>query len=62
MKGIMELSKFLDKHHSRHDKIRILEKMLKVAEGNKRQAISLKKAKNIIFNHKDKHEKIYNRS
>jgi hypothetical protein len=50
----MKLSNFLDKHHSRHDKIRILEKMLKVAEGSKRQAISLKKARNIIFNHKDK--------
>ena len=58
----MKLSNFLDKYHSRHDKIRILEKMLKVASNNKRQSISLKKAKNIIFNHKDKHEKIYNRS
>ena len=58
----MELSKFLDKHHSRHDKIRILEKMLKAAKSTKRQAISLKRAKNIIFNHKDKNEKIYNRS
>ena len=48
----MELSKFLDKHHSRHDKIRILEKMLKAATSSKRHAISLKKAKNIIFNHK----------
>jgi hypothetical protein len=48
----MELSKFLDKHHSRHDKIRILEKMLKAATSSKRKAISLKKAKNIIFNHK----------
>jgi len=58
----MKLSKFLDKHHSRHDKIRILEKMLKAAEGTKRQAISLKKAKNIIFNHKDKDEKIHDRN
>ena len=49
----MELSKFLDKHHSRHDKLRILEKMLKAATSSKRQAISLKKARNIIFNHKD---------
>ena len=50
---IMKLSNFLDKYHSRHDKIRILEKMLKTAESNKRQSISLKKAKNIIFNHVD---------
>jgi len=49
----MKLSNFLDKYHSRHDKIRILEKMLKVASSSKRQAISLKKARNIIFNHKD---------
>ena len=48
----MELSKFLDKHHGRHDKLRILKKMLKAAESTKRQAISLKRAKNIIFNHK----------
>ena len=53
----MELSKFLDKHHSRHDKIRILEKMLKAAESTKRQAISLKRAKNIIFNHRDVKER-----
>ena len=49
----MKLSDFLNKYHSRHDKIRILEKMLKAATSNKRQSISLKKAKNIIFNHKD---------
>ena len=48
----MELSKFLDKYHSRHDKIRILEKMLKTATSSKRKAIGLKKAKSIIFNHK----------
>ena len=47
----MELSKFLDKHHSRTDKLKILEKMLKAAKSTKRQAISLKRAKNIIFNH-----------
>ena len=52
----MELGKFLDKYHSRHDKIRILQKMSKAASSNKRQAISLKKAKSIIFNHKDKDE------
>ena len=49
----MKLSNFLDKYHSRQDKIHILEKMLKAASSNKRQAISLKKAKNIIFNHVD---------
>jgi len=49
----MELSKFLDKHHSRHDKIRILQKMLKAASSNTRKAISLKKARSIIFNHKN---------
>ena len=54
----MNLNDFLDKHHSRHDKIRILQKMLKAAEGTKRQAISLKKAKNIIFNHKEGDMKI----
>ena len=53
----MELSKFLDKYHSRHDKIRILEKMLQAAKSTKRQAISLKRAKNIIFNHKDVKER-----
>jgi len=50
----MKLSNFLDKYHSRHDKIRILEKMLKAAESNKKQTITLKKAQSIIFNHKDK--------
>ena len=53
----MELSKFLDKHHSRTDKLKILEKMLKAAKSTKRQAISLKRAKNIIFNHKDVKER-----
>ena len=53
----MELSKFLDKYHSRHDKIRILEKMLQAAKSTKRKAISLKRAKNIIFNHKDVKER-----
>jgi len=37
----MELSKFLDKHHSRHEKIRILEKMLKAATSSKHQATSV---------------------
>ena len=50
---IMKLSNFLYKYHSRDDKIRILEKMLKAASSSKRQAISLKKARNIIFKHKD---------
>ena len=50
---IMKLSNFLDKYHSRHDKIRILEKMRDAATSNKRQAISLKKARSIIFNHVD---------
>ena len=54
----MNLSDFLDKHHNRQDKIRILEKMLKVATTNKRKSISLKKAKNIIFNHKEGDMKI----
>ena len=54
----MNLSDFLDKHHNRHDKIRILEKMLKAATTNKRKSISLKKAKNIIFNHKEGDMKI----
>jgi len=49
----MKLSNFLDKYHSRHDKIRILEKMRDAATSNKRQAISLKKARSIIFNHVD---------
>jgi len=49
----MKLSNFLDKYHSRHDKIRILEKMLKIATKNKKQVISLKGARSVIFNHKD---------
>ena len=48
----MKLSDFLDKYHSRADKMRILKKMLKAADSNKRKAISLKKARSIIFNHK----------
>ena len=56
--GIMELSNFLDKYHSRADKMRILKKMLKAADSNKRKAISLKKARSIIFNHKDGDMKI----
>ena len=55
---IMKLNDFLDKHHNRQDKMRILQKMLKAATGSKRQAISLKKAKNIIFNHKEGDMKI----
>ena len=51
--GIMKLSNFLDKYHSRKDKILILEKMLKIATQNKKQAISLKAARSVIFNHKD---------
>ena len=47
----MKLSDFLDKHHSRADKMRILKKMLKAADSNKRKAISLKKTRSIIFNH-----------
>ena len=56
--GIMELSNFLDKYHSRADKMRILKKMLKAADSNKRKAISLKKARSIIFNHKEGDMKI----
>ena len=56
--GIMDLSNFLDKYHSRADKMRILKKMLKAADSNKRKAISLKKARSIIFNHKDGDMKI----
>ena len=33
--GTMKLSNFLDKYHSRKDKILILEKMLKIATKNK---------------------------
>ena len=51
--GIMKLSNFLDKYHSRKDKILILEKMLKIATQNKKQTISLKGARSVIFNHKD---------
>ena len=56
--GIMELSNFLDKHHSRADKMRILKKMLKVAEANKTKTVSVKKARSIIFNHKEGDMKI----
>jgi len=56
--GIMELSNFLDKYHSRADKMRILKKMLKAADANKKKAISLKKARSIIFNHKEGDMKI----
>ena len=56
--GIMKLSNFLDKYHSRADKMRILKKMLKAADSNKRKAISLKKARSIIFNHKEGDMKI----
>jgi hypothetical protein len=48
----MKLEHFLDKHTSRHDKMRILKKMLKVAENNKSKTVSVKKARSIIFNHK----------
>jgi len=51
--GTMKLSNFLDKYHSRKDKILILEKMLKIATKNKKQTISLKGARSVIFNHKD---------
>ena len=54
----MKLNVFLDKYHNRQDKMRILQKMLKVATTNKRKSISLKKAKNIIFNHKEGDMKI----
>ena len=56
--GIMELSDFLDKHHSRADKMRILKKMLKVAEANKTKTVSIKKARSIIFNHREGDMKI----
>ena len=55
---IMELSDFLDKHHSRADKMRILKKMLKVAEANKTKTVSVKKARSIIFNHREGDMKI----
>ena len=48
----MKLNDFLNKYHSRQDKMRILKKMLKAADTNKKKAISLKKARSIIFNHK----------
>jgi len=48
----MKLSDFLDKHHNRQDKMRILKKMLKAAENNKSKTVSVKKARSIIFNHK----------
>ena len=54
----MKLSDFLDKHHSRADKMRILKKMLKAADANKKKTISLKKARSIIFNHKEGDMKI----
>ena len=54
----MKLNDFLDKHHNRQDKMRVLQKMLKAATTNKRKSISLKKAKSIIFNHKDGDMKI----
>ena len=56
--GIMELSNFLDKYHSRADKMRILKKMLKAAEANKTKTVSVKKARSIIFNHRDGDMKI----
>ena len=56
--GIMELSNFLDKYHSRADKMRILKKMLKAAEANKTKTVSVKKARSIIFNHKEGDMKI----
>ena len=54
----MELSNFLDKYHSRADKMRILQKMLKAAEANKKKVVSVKKARSIIFNHKEGDMKI----
>ena len=57
-KVIMELSNFLDKYHSRADKMRILKKMLKAAEANKSKTVSVKKARSIIFNHKEGDMKI----
>ena len=54
----MKLSDFLDKHHSRADKMRILKKMLKAAEANKRKTVSVKKARSIIFNNKEGDMKI----
>ena len=54
----MELSNFLDKYHSRADKMRILKKMLKAAKANKSKTVSVKKAQSIIFNHKEGDMKI----
>ena len=54
----MKLSNFLDKYHSRTDKMRILKKMLKAAEANKTKTVSVKKARSIIFNHKEGDMKI----
>ena len=54
----MELSNFLDKYHSRADKMRILKKMLKAAEANKGKTVSVKKARSIIFNHQEGDKKI----
>ena len=54
----MKLSDFLDKHHSRADKMRILKKMLKTAEANKSKTVSVKKARSIIFNHREGDMKI----
>ena len=48
----MKLSDFLDKHHNRQDKMRILKKMLKAAEAIKSKTVSVTKARSIIFNHK----------
>ena len=55
----MKLEHFLDKHTSRHDKMRILKKMLKVAENNKSKTVSIKKARSIIFNHKPGDMKVW---
>ena len=56
--GIMKLSNFLDKYHSRADKMRIPQKMLKAAEANKKKVVSVKNARSIIFNHKEGDMKI----
>ena len=56
--GTMKISDFLDKYHSRADKMRILKKMLKAAEANKTKTVSVKKARSIIFNHKEGDMKI----
>ena len=45
--GSMQLRKFLSKNTPKKDKIRILEKMLKVAESNG-GTISVKKAREVI--------------